>query len=140
MIERIKVHNQLNGFRFSVIEFGIFILLIAPFAGYYLIHARWLFAVISLGIMLNGIPIVLYGMQALRDHVPSGRQQALLDPQQRALIHQSHPRLLGDTLLIVVSILLPFVHVGWVMAEWAIRTRQARQVQKIHAFHLPNED
>lgn len=135
MIDRIKIHNQVNGYRFSVIEFGLFILFVAPIAGYYLIHARWLLAGIAFGIILNGLPIVIYGSMSLRDHAPAGKQQAILDPQQRAAIRQNHLHLLGDTMLIAVSILLPFVHVGWVVIELANRARQTHHLEKVPPSH-----
>ncbi len=40
MINRIKTHNILNGIIFSIVEFAITILIIAPFAIYYVLHGK----------------------------------------------------------------------------------------------------
>jgi hypothetical protein len=68
MREIIHRHNQLNGSLFSTIEFGLIALLSGSFGSYYLIHHRAVMALISWGIALNCLPVVIYGMRALRDN------------------------------------------------------------------------
>ena len=53
MMDRIKAHNILNGIIFSIVEFVITAAILAPFAIYYALHARWLYAAVAIGIILN---------------------------------------------------------------------------------------
>jgi len=63
MIDRIKTHNILNGILFSMVEFAMTALVIAPFAVYYVIHGRALYAAISMGIILNCLTIGWFGLR-----------------------------------------------------------------------------
>jgi hypothetical protein len=122
MIERVKTHNRLNGYRFSTLEFSLIILILVPFAGYYFIYQQWLFAMITLGIMVNCLPIVLWGIKSWQAKKDTGHQM-LFDSKQRAIVRQENPHLLFDTILIAFSTLLPYVLLGWILLELGVLSR-----------------
>jgi hypothetical protein len=51
MLRKIKVHNYLNGNIFSLIEFLFTALIVSPFTVYYVIHGRFVFAAVGIGII-----------------------------------------------------------------------------------------
>ena len=125
MVRRIRDHNRLNGLRFSVGEFGLFALIVAPLVAYYALAARWLPAAIWLGIGVNCLTVVLLGVQALRRHEASVGHRGLRDPARRAAIARDYPHLMRDTLLITVTALLPFVLAAWTAIDYVAHSGEA---------------
>ncbi len=117
MIRRIKDHNILNGIIFSIAEFVITALVIAPFAIYYIIHGRALYATIAVGIILNCLMIVAIGLQQHRRKEEDIGIQHMYNKSLRERINREYPHLGNDTLTLTITILLPFVMFIWVISE-----------------------
>ena len=117
MISRIKTHNLVNGVVFSIVEFLVTAGIIAPFVAYYVIHGGTLYAVIAIGIMLNCLTIVAFGAQQYRNKEKDTGIQHLFNEKVREQINRECPHLGNDTLILVVTILLPFVMLIWVLYE-----------------------
>jgi hypothetical protein len=109
MISRIKTHNILNGIVFSIVEFVIAALIVAPFAIYYVFHGRTLYAIIAIGIILNFLMIVLFGLQQYKNKEKDVGIQHLFDKSVRERINREYPHLSNDTSVLVITMLLPFV-------------------------------
>jgi len=110
MINRIKVHNILHGIVFSVVEFVITALIIAPFAIYYVVHGKVLYATIAIGIILNCLMIVAFGLQQFRRKEKDVGIQHMFNKSVREHIS-------NDTSVLVITLLLPFVLFAWVIGE-----------------------
>lgn len=121
MINRIKAHNILNGIIFSILEFVIIDLLIAPFAIYYVLHGEVLYATVAMGIMLNCLMIVVFGLQQYKNKEKDVGIQNVFNKSMREQISREHPHLSNDTSLLVVTMLLPFVMLIWVLYELLVR-------------------
>jgi hypothetical protein len=117
MIERIKTHNVLNGLVFSVAEFAVTILILAPFAVYYLQHSQVLYALCVLGILLNCAMFVILGVRQYVEKVPDLGLRRMLNPRVRAEVHRTHPHLGADTTWLVVTCMLPFAMFLWVVHD-----------------------
>ena len=110
MIRIIKSHNLLNGIIFSLVEFALIALAIAPFAIYYITHHKIILAVISSGITLNCLPVIFYAIGTLMETKTSGdRIPSFWNKQARDQHRLENPHMLQDTLILTGSILLPFV-------------------------------
>ena len=119
MIRRIREHNQLNGQTFSTVEFLI-VALAAGFIGLgFLLHGRWVAAVLAIGIASNALVVTLFGIAALRRGERGESLRRLRDPAYRDRVKREHPTLARDTLVITVTVLLPFVMLALVMIETA---------------------
>jgi len=115
MIRIIKSHNRLNGIKFATIEFALIALIVAPFAGYYCLHQRFVLAFISGGIMLNCLPVVYYGIEAL--HKGQDDSLTIWNRQARDKLNLENPHLLRDTLVLAGLTLLPLVVLVLVLME-----------------------
>ena len=58
-------HNYLNGFKFVIVEFGIFILVIAPYCLYYFFHYKFLLAGIASGLISNFIVVLFFAVRSV---------------------------------------------------------------------------
>src|SRR5215510_9328224 len=117
MISRIKTHNILNGIIFSIVEFVITSLVIAPFAFYYITRGRTLYAFIAMGIILNCLTIVAFGLQQYRRKEKDIGIQHMLNKSLREQIGREYPHLSNDTLVLTFTILLPFIMFLWAISE-----------------------
>ncbi len=108
MLRRIRSHNILNGMLFSIFEFALTALIIAPFAAYYILHGKSLYATISVGIILNCLTIVAVGLIQRRRGEKDLGLRRLYNKDCREQVAKENPHLLGDTVLLVATILLPF--------------------------------
>ena len=115
MIRIIKSHNRLNGIKFATIEFALIALIVAPFAGYYCLHQQFVLAFISGGIMLNCLPVVYYGIEAL--HKGQDDSLTIWNRQARDKLNLENPHLLRDTLVLAGLTLLPLVVLVLVLME-----------------------
>jgi len=67
-------------------------------------------AFIACGIALNCIPVVIYGIRALRENRARGeRIGSFWDRKARDQHRRENPHMLRDTLVLTVATLLPFV-------------------------------
>jgi hypothetical protein len=117
MINRIKTYNILNGIIFSIVEFVITALIIAPFAIYYIIHGRVLYATVAIGIIFNCLTIVAFGVQQRRRREKDVGIQHTFNKSLREQINREYPHLGNDTWILTTTILLPFVMFIWVVIE-----------------------
>jgi hypothetical protein len=109
MSEKIKAHNEVNGFVFSVVEFAIIALSILPVALYYLLHARLIAFMIATGIAVNALTVVAFGIHALATRQKDIGIMSWFDKKERAAIASRYPHLTRDTLILTTATLLPFV-------------------------------
>jgi len=65
MIKIIKSHNQLNGVKFSIIEFIAIFFIAFSTSVFLLIHHLFLTGLIYFGIAVNCLPIVIIGVHTL---------------------------------------------------------------------------
>jgi predicted signal transduction protein with EAL and GGDEF domain len=121
MIRRIKTHNLLNGIIFSIVEFVITDLIIAPFAIYYVLHGKVLYATISIGIILNCLMIVLFGLQQYKNKEKDVGIQHMFNKSVRERISREYPHLSNDTSVLVITMLLPFVMFIWILYELLLK-------------------
>ncbi len=109
MIRRIKSHNLLNGILFSISEFGFTALIISPFAAYYISHDKFLYTSIAVGIIFNSLTIVAFGLRQLRNKERDIGFLRVYEKSYREQAVRENPHLFQDTMILVGSILLPFV-------------------------------
>jgi len=124
MIQRIKTHNILNGILFSMIEFVVAALIVAPFAIYYVLHGRTLYAAIAIGIILNFLVVVAFGLQQYKNKEKDIGIRQLFNKNTRETVGREHPHLGGDTTILVITLLLPFVMVICVLYELLFERRR----------------
>ena len=117
MIRRIKTHNILNGIIFSIAEFVITALIIAPFAVYYIAHGKALYATIAIGIILNCLTILAFAVQQYKGKEKDIGIQHMFNKSIRERISREYPHLGNDTWVLTTTILLPFVMFIWVISE-----------------------
>jgi hypothetical protein len=108
MIKKIKLHNYLNGFVFSMIEFLVLILILMPFMIYYFLHGRLLYGMISFGIVLNAAVIVGFAVNSLIKKEEDLGLRKLFNREIRNKVHEKYPNLQNDTYILTFAILLPF--------------------------------
>jgi small-conductance mechanosensitive channel len=130
MVERIKAHNKLNGIIFSTLEFALIALVIAPFAAYYVLNAQLLMAAISTGILLNCLVIVAFGLHSwLGGNTEKGAisMRALWrNKTERERLSAEYPNMGGDTTMLVVSLLIPFMLLALTLYELVIARFKGR--------------
>ena len=119
MREIIQRHNRLNGFTFSIIEFGIIALLVGAFATYYLLHCRVVMAIVTWGITLNCVPVVVFGFrQLMRDRASGKSIGSFLDKKAREQHRRENLHMLRDTMILTVGTILPFLSLTAVLFEF----------------------
>src|ERR1700736_1478908 len=64
LVEKIQLHGELNGFVFCAVEFTLISFVIAPFAFYYLFHARFVEGAVALGIASNSLCIAALALRS----------------------------------------------------------------------------
>ena len=109
MIGRIKLHNSINGFIFSVAEFSLFTLVILPFCFYYFLHKNLTLAFTTLGLICNFSMIIIFGIRSILRKEKGGSIKDLLNKTKRDAISQQYPNLSTDTLILVFTLLIPFL-------------------------------
>ena len=97
MVSMIQHHIQVFGGKFIVVEFGL-VALLGVFLVIFSITARQFgLVVVSIGITLNSLVVVGYGLQAINGKL------------DKALQSTESSRTLVETLILSVTIILPFV-------------------------------
>lgn len=122
MIERIRVHNHLNGTRFSTLEFGFASLAALLIALAFVLHGSWLPGVLAVGTAVNCSIVAGFGATSWIRGDHGHRMRELLRSDVRRTVGAEHPRLLTDTLLLAASALLPFALTTAVIAD-SVRSR-----------------
>lgn len=123
MIERIKIHNYLNGFVFSMIEFLIVGLILMPFTVYYFLHSRFFYGMAGLGIILNSLLISAFAINSLNKKEKDLGLRKLFNPQVRHEMHNKYPNLQRDTYILSALILLPFMLCVFCLIDWLKNNR-----------------
>ncbi|MFL6122226.1 hypothetical protein [Actinophytocola sp.] len=108
MIERIRVHNHLNGTRFSTLEFGFACLAALFIAIALLLQGRWPAGVLACGTAVNCLVVAGFGGVSWIRGDRGRRMRELLRSDARRAVGAEHPRLMMDTLLLAASALIPF--------------------------------
>jgi hypothetical protein len=108
ILEKIRSHNYINGFKFSAIEFLLAALVIAPFFIYYLGHSKWLQALFSGGLILNFLTITFFAYSSLLKKEISIGWRFYLDSNLRKSIGKEYSHLTKDTLVLCIVMLIPF--------------------------------
>jgi len=116
----VQIHNYVNGFKFSAYEFIAASLIVAPFTVYYAVHDRTLYATLSAGLIANFLVIVVCAVQSLVKHEESIGIMQLFNRQRRGEIHAQYPNLDTLTLILCVTLVIPFLLVGLVSWEKAV--------------------
>jgi hypothetical protein len=118
MIEIVREHNLLNGYRFTIAEYGLVGAGLGLLAAYYGAAGRYLDALVWLGIVVNCAVIAILALDALR----SGATDPGMLPMRRGSFRDSvareHPRLARRTLVLITVGLLPYLLAGSVLIEW----------------------
>jgi hypothetical protein len=117
MIQRIKTHNRLNGIKLCIAEFAIIAVIISPFAVIYSLYGQVLYALISIGMILNCLTVVAAGLRQLTDQEPDIGWVRLTNKQERDRIDRENPNLASDTSFITVTAMIPFVLWGWAAVD-----------------------
>lgn len=117
LIQRIKEHNYLNGFKFVIAEFGIFILIILPFTLYYLLHNNFIFGVIGLGLIANFMVVLVFAVGSVLRKETSVGINKVYSKKYREEINQKYPQLTNDTFILFAALIIPFILLIVVCAE-----------------------
>ncbi len=109
MIQKIKLHNYVYGFAFTLIEFLLIILVLGSFMIYYFTQSRFLHAMITLGICLNALMFVLYAANSLIKKEKDLGIIKFFNKKARDETYKAHPTLHKDTQLLSVLMVVPFL-------------------------------
>ena len=108
MLEAIKTHNQLNGTRFSTVEFLVVFLAALFIGAAYLARGSALGALLAGGIAVNSLWIVGFGLQSWRRGERGPGLGQVFSRDYRRRISSEHPTLARQTALITVGTVIPF--------------------------------
>ena len=108
MLEAIKTHNQLNGTRFSTVEFLVVFLAAFFIGAAYLARGNALGAILAGGIAVNSLWIVGFGLQSWRRGEMGPGLGRVFSGDYRQRISREHPTLGRQTALITVGTVIPF--------------------------------
>ena len=113
MERRIRLHNYLNGHVFSFVEYLLAAVVLAPFLAYYLTHSRAAYAIVASGVIFNCFAISAFAlMSVLRGEQSIRLRRFARDRDLRKKVAIEHPNLSRDTLILSVTVLIPF----WIFA------------------------
>lgn len=109
MIEKIKLHNYVYGFVFSLVEFLLIILVIGLFMIYYFLHERIPYAIITLGIVFNCFVFVYFAANSLIQKEHDLGIIKFFNKKARDETYRIYPTLQLDTYVLSLLTLLPFM-------------------------------
>jgi hypothetical protein len=110
LLRMIRMHNYINGNIFSLIEFLVMSVVIAPFAVYYIFHGPWLYATIAVGIVLNCLTISFVALQSLiRNEESIGLMKTYFDKDVGKRVRAEYPKMSQETFILCVAVLIPFL-------------------------------
>ncbi len=117
MIEKIKAHNEVNGFVFSTIELAAIAFIILPFALYYLTHGRALAGILTIGVVANALTVAAFGVHSLATKQKDIGIFRWFDRKGRAIIALRYPNITADTFILAAATLVPFLLLLYVAYE-----------------------
>ncbi|MGH2512675.1 MAG: hypothetical protein ACRDGQ_08315 [Candidatus Limnocylindrales bacterium] len=109
MIAIIRAHNNLNGLRFSAVEFAVVGAVAVVLATLFGSVGATLPAIVALGIAANAIPVIGLALSAIRRGEPDIGFRAMLRRDVRAQALREGPTMQRDTYILAGACLLPFV-------------------------------
>jgi hypothetical protein len=109
LLDIVREHNSLNGLRFVVSEFVLVILAGLLISSSGVFHGRVLVAIAGIGISGNAIAIVAIAISQIRSHDQNEGILNIRSKQFRAKVGQAHPNLGSHTLIVLASVLVPFL-------------------------------
>src|SRR5262245_60669372 len=99
MIRRIKLHNYINGFWFSLFEYLIVAAVLTPFLVFYVVHGWTLYALAAGGVVLNCLTVCGFAIASIRRREQCiGLLRFSRDAELRKRIAVDYPHLSHDTL------------------------------------------
>jgi hypothetical protein len=108
----VREHNSLNGLRLVTVEF----LLVAVAAGWICageaLHYEWLGAIAGAGIAVNGLAVMIIGVLQLRSGDENIGIVKAGSKEYRSRIAREHPGLSGNTVRVMLLVMVPFLLVG----------------------------
>ena len=115
----VRLHNYVNGLKFSAYEFIMASVTVAPFTAYYVVHGRVVYAVLSLGLIANFLVIVVFAIQSLMRREKSIGIVQLFNKQRRGEVHAQYPNLDTLTLILCMALIIPFLLAVTIVCEKA---------------------
>ncbi len=91
MIRLIRLHNMLNGLRFSVIEFLVMAVIVMGFAIYIASTGAIIFTIALVGGGANCLVVAAVGIRSLQAGEEDRSLAATFSPSSRARILEEHP-------------------------------------------------
>ena len=123
LIDKIKAHNEVNGFVFSAAELCLVALCSAPFGVYYLLHGRRFAGLIAMGIAANALTIAALSLQGLWSGQKDIGLSKWFNKEGRPAMASRFPNMTTDTMVVAFVTMLPFVLLLGVMYEALTRKR-----------------
>lgn len=122
MLKRIRLHNYLNGHVFSLIEYLLVAAILTPFLFYYVAHGWALYALAAAGIVFNCFTVCAVALVSILAKEQSvGLRRFARDRELRRRVAIEHPNLSSDTLILSVTVLIPFWIFGATLIDLAPR-------------------
>jgi hypothetical protein len=112
LLDIVREHNSLNGLGFVVIEFSLVALAALFIALSGALHHRALISIAGAGIFVNALAVIAIAAAQIGNHDNSEGILKIRSPQFRAQIRREHPDLGKHSLLVMVSVLSPFLLVA----------------------------
>jgi hypothetical protein len=110
LLRMIKTHNYLNGNIFSLMEFLVMSVIIAPFAVYYIFHGPWFYATTAVGIVLNCLTVSFVALQSLLKKEESiGLVKVYFDKDVGKRMRTEYPKMSQETFILCIAVLIPFL-------------------------------
>ncbi len=116
MMQIIREHNVLTGYRFVTFEYLAVSLVLAVLGAYYVAAARWLDAAVWFGIVANCLVIAGFAAAALRAGAADYGSLPMLRRAFRRQIALEHPHLGRHTVILVTITFIPLLLVLLVTA------------------------
>ncbi len=117
MIAIVREHNRLNGYRFSLVEYGAIALGMSVLVAYYMASARWFDAAGWLGIVANFAVIAGHALAAIRSGAVDDGTLPLRRRTFREEVARHSPGIGRRTSLLIATQCVPFLLATSVVAE-----------------------
>jgi hypothetical protein len=109
MIKKIKFHNYIYGYGFSVFEFSLIILVLFPYMVFYFHRGSYTYAFICLGIILNSALIMFLALHSLILKKKDLSIKQFFNKESRIRKYTKYPNLQRETYFLALIVLLPFL-------------------------------
>lgn len=84
-------------------------MLISPFSLYYFLNNELFLGGITLGIIINCLCVIIIGFYQIKDKEENWGFKKTFDKKNVTQINEQHPKLLFETLTIVITTIIPFL-------------------------------